>query len=126
MLEVPQEIKSSWLNFYEGHDSEIDGSFSSVEAAVTKKANNVLEANNATGRRILKILDKKTNHYFVHIDTPLKHFDVLLPSVSKKQTQNTKNKAGYTAIQSRTVRQEQLGIQKCDGRRDGPTYRLTN
>ena len=42
MLEVPQEIKSSWLNFYEGHDSEIDGSFSSVEAAVTKKANNIL------------------------------------------------------------------------------------
>ena len=82
MLEVPQAIKTSWLNFYEGHDSEIDGSFSTADAAVTKKSDNTLEAKNATGRRILKILDKKTNHYLVHIDTPLKHFNVLLPSVS--------------------------------------------
>ena len=37
-----------------------------------------------------------------------------------------RNKAGYTAIQSRTVGQEQqckklLGIQKCDGPTDRPT-----
>lgn len=83
MLEVPRSAKTSWLNFYEGHDSEVDGSFSTIEEAVTKKGDNTLEAKNATGRRILKILNKKTNNYLVHIDTPLKHFDVLLPSVSK-------------------------------------------
>ena len=81
MLEVPQAIKNSWLNFYEGHDIEIDGSFSTPNDAVTKKGN-TLEAKNATGRRILKILNKKTNHYFVNLDTPLRQFNVLLPSVS--------------------------------------------
>ena len=74
MLEVPRAIKTSWLNFYEGHDSEIDGSFSSVDEAVTKKGDNTLEANNATGRRMLKILNKKTNNYLVHIDTPLHRY----------------------------------------------------
>ena len=41
-----------------------------------------------------------------------------------------RNKAGYTAGQSRTVRQELPGIQKCDGqtdgRTDGRTYRHTD
>ena len=80
MLEIPRPIKESWLNFYEGYDDDIDGTYSTVAEAVEKKGEKLV-AKNATGRRMIKILNKKTNEYLISLETPLKHFSVLIPTV---------------------------------------------
>ena len=80
MLQIPRPIKESWLNFYEGYDDDIEGTYSSVTDAVEKKGDKLI-AKNATGRRMIKILNKKVNEYLISLETPLKSFPILIPTV---------------------------------------------
>ena len=83
MLEISRPVKESWLNFYEGYDDDIDGAYSSVDDAVEKRGDKLI-AKNATGRRMIKILNKKVNEYLISLETPLKHFPILIPTVIYK------------------------------------------
>ena len=80
MLEISRPVKESWLNFYEGYDDDIEGEYSTVAEAVEKKGEKLV-AKNATGRRMIKILNKKVNEYLISLETPLKHFPILIPTV---------------------------------------------
>ena len=80
MLEIPRPVKESWLNFYEGYDDDIDGTYSTPAEAVEKKGAQLV-AKNATGRRMIKILNKKVNNYLISLETPLKYFPILIPTV---------------------------------------------
>ena len=84
MLEISRPIKESWLNFYEGYDDDIDGEYSTATEAVEKKGEKLV-AKNATGRRMLKILNKKVNEYLISLETPLKYFPILIPTVILKK-----------------------------------------
>ena len=58
---------------------------------------------------------KGGNHKRTVLTVQIYHYIVRMQSWIKK------TKAGLTAIQSRKVKRKPLGIQKCDGRTDGPT-----
>ena len=75
MLEISRPIKESWLNFYEGCDDDIDGEYSTATEAVEKKGEKLV-AKNATGRRMLKILNKKITFwkYLIEVENIVHNF----------------------------------------------------
>ena len=77
MLEISRPIKESWLNFYEGYDDDIDGEYSTATEAVEKKGEKLV-AKNATGRRMLKILNKKVNEYLISLEPNLYIYKIFM------------------------------------------------
>ena len=66
--------------YFLGYDDDIEGEYSAIDKAYEKKGEKII-AKNATGRRMIKILKKQINDYMISLETPLKHFPILIPTV---------------------------------------------